>query len=87
MPRSLTNNDATTVMMEYSSMLYWQITVFVCFAPALCPLKTHRVSNSSLKAFLFQDLDCCGLHHVLCWMYRSHIKLSLLQLSSLLSYC
>ena len=74
-------------MMEYSSMLYWQITVFICFVLALCPLKTHGVSNSFLKAFFFQDLACCALHPVLCWVYRSHFKLSLLQLSSLLRYC
>lgn len=82
MPRSLTNNDATSVMVEYSSMLYWQITAFVCFV--LCPLKTHGISNSSLKAFFFQDTACRALHPVLCWVYRSHIKLPLLWLSSLL---
>lgn len=80
MPRSLINNDATSVMVEYSSMLYWQITAFVCFI--LCPLKTHGVSNSSLRAFFFQDAACRALHPVLCWVYRSHIKLPLLWLSS-----
>lgn len=61
-------------MMEYSSMVYWQITGFLCFVSAFYPLKTHGVSNSSLKAFLFQDPACCALHPMLCRVYKTHYQ-------------